>query len=328
MKKTKKFSFRKLLYSQWFILLLIVIAISAITTAVNPKFLTSRNLIAILNQVSALALVAAGATVMIASGHFDISVGAVIGLSACSMAMMIIAGYNEFLVFVVGVLISVACCTLNGALSIALNAPSFIITMATTSVYNGIALLMTKGVLQMITGKFRFFSGTKIFGNISVMIVVAVITYIVCYCIMKYTQTGRQIYAIGANPVAAFLSGINVNRSKLKFFAIDGILVGVAAAMFLSRLGSALPSSGNGMEMDAMGAVVIGGTPISGGKGSVAGTLLGVILIGLISNSLNMMRVDAYYQDIASGLLIIAALAISALRMKLAALNKKLEEKA
>ena len=131
MKKTKNFNFRKLLYSQWFILLLIVIAISAITTAVNPKFLTTRNLIAILNQISALALVAAGATVMIASGHFDISVGAVIGLSACSMAMLIIAGVNEFVVFIVGVLISVTCCTLNGALSILLNAPSFIITMAT-----------------------------------------------------------------------------------------------------------------------------------------------------------------------------------------------------
>lgn len=325
--KTKKINFRKVLYSQWFILLLILIIISAVTTAVNPKFLTVNNIIGILNQVSSLALVASGAMVMIASGHFDISVGAIVGLCTCIMAILILAGVNAFVVFVLGVLTATLCCLLNGALSIVLKAPSFIITMATTSIYSGIALLLTKGVIQNITGKFRFFSGTKLFGNISIAIVIALVTYIISYIIMKYTQTGRQIYAIGANPVAAFLSGINVTRSKLKFFAINGVLVGVAAAMYLSRLGSALPSYGAGMEMDAMGAVVIGGTPISGGKGSVAGTLLGVLLIGLISNALNMMRVDAYYQDIASGLLIIMALAITALRMKLSSLNRALEEK-
>lgn len=151
------------------------------------------------------------------------------------------------------------------------------------------------------------------------MVVIAFIGYVIAYIILKYTQTGRQIFAIGANPTAAYLSGIDVNKSKLKFFAIDGILVGIAAAMYISRLGSGLPSYGSGMEMDAMGAVVIGGTPISGGKGNIGGTLCGVLLIGLISNSLNMMHVDAFWQDIASGGLIILALAISAIRMRLAA---------
>ena len=171
----------------------------------------------------------------------------------------------------------------------------------------------------MITGKFRFFAGTKVFGSVPIMVVIAFAFYIIAYLMLKYTRTGRQIFAIGSNPTAAYLSGINVNQSKLKFFALDGLLVGVAAAMYISRLGSGLPSYGSGMEMNAMGAVVIGGTPISGGKGSIGGTLCGVLLIGLISNSLNMMHVDAFWQDIASGGLIILALAISAIRMKLAA---------
>ncbi len=311
--------FKKLLYSQWFVLVIIIILISTVTTLVNPKFLTWKNLLAIVTQVASLSLVAIGATIMIGSGHFDISVGAIVGLCTCVMAMMIINGTNEFLVFIVGVVLATVCCVLNGALSIALNAPSFIITMATTGVYTGIGLLLTQGVLQMITGKFRFFSGTKVFGVVPIMVIIALVSYIIAFIMLKYTQTGRQIFAIGANPTAAYLAGINVNRCKLKFFAIDGILVGVAAAMYISRLGSGLPSYGTGMEMDAMGAVVIGGTPISGGKGSIGGTLCGVLLIGLISNSLNMMHVDAFWQDIASGALIILALTISAIRMKLAA---------
>mgnify|MGYP004482022265 FL=1 len=312
-------NFKKLLYSQWFVLVIIIILISTVTALVNPKFLTWKNLLAIVTQVASLSLVAIGATIMIASGHFDISVGAIVGLCTCVMAIMIINGVNELVVFITGVALAALCCLLNGALSIALNAPSFIITMATTGIYTGIGLLLTKGVLQMITGKFRFFSGTKVFGAVPVMVIIAFIGYVIAYIILKYTQTGRQIFAIGANPTAAYLSGIDVNKSKLKFFAIDGILVGIAAAMYISRLGSGLPSYGSGMEMNAMGAVVIGGTPISGGKGNIGGTLCGVLLIGLISNSLNMMHVDAFWQDIASGGLIILALAISAIRMRLAA---------
>lgn len=317
---------RLILYSQWFVLLIIILLIGTVTAFVNPKFLTWRNILAIVTQVASLSLVAIGANIMISSGHFDISVGSIIGLCTCIMAILIIKGVNEFAVFLVGMVVAVVCCTLNGALSIILHAPSFIITMATKGIYTGIGLLMTQGVLQMITGKFRFFSGTKIVGNIPIMVFIALICYIIAFILMKYTQTGRQIYAIGANSTAAYLAGINVNKCKIKFFIIDGLLVGLAAAMYLSRLGSGLPSYGTGMEMDAMGAVVIGGTPINGGKGSIGGTLCGVILIGLISNSLNMMRVNAFWQDIASGLLIILALAISAIRIKLAAMQSEIAE--
>lgn len=324
MQKSAKSRVKSLLFSQWFILLLLILAIAAITTAINPKFLTPNNIIGIFNQVASLGLVAVGATILIVSGNFDISVGANLGLTVCCMAIALLGGLPEPLAIVLGLLVATACSLLNGGLSIALKAPSFIISLATSSVFTGIGLLMTRGTIQTIPGKFRFFSATKLFGQIPLTILVCLLGYVIVFILLRYTQTGRQIFAIGANPTAAFLSGINVNRSKLKFFAINGLFIGVASVLYLSRIGSALPSYGGGMELDAMGAVVIGGAPINGGKGDVVGTFLGVLLLGLISNALNMARVDAFFQGIASGLLIVVALTISAVRMKLAAMQGKI----
>jgi ribose transport system permease protein len=131
---------------------------------------------------------------------------------------------------------------------------------------------------------------------------------------MKHTRTGREIFAIGTNENAAYLSGINVKQSKLKFFAISGVLVGFACMVLLSRISGAQATTGMGMELQAIGAVVIGGSSINGGKGGVTGTLFGVILLSMISNAINMLHISAYYQDIVYALVIIIALAITALR--------------
>ena len=134
--------------------------------------------------------------------------------------------------------------------------------------------------------------------------------------ILIYTQIGRRIYAIGSNQRAAFLAGINVNANKILFFAISGFLVGVSSVLILSRLGGALPSTGAGIELRAIGAVVIGGVPITGGSGNILGTFFGVLLMGVISNSLNMLRINPYFQEMAYGILIIIAIAISSLRYR------------
>lgn len=139
--------------------------------------------------------------------------------------------------------------------------------------------------------------------------------------ILRYTQIGRRIFAIGSNEKAAFLSGIKVTRNKLIFFALNGFFVGLAAVLLLSRVGSALPSTGAGYELQAMGAVVIGGAPINGGKGNIVGTFFGVLLMGLISNVLNILGVNSYLQEIASGALIIISLGISAIRVHMLTKN-------
>jgi len=307
---------RGVVENQWFLLLIVVFLISALTGYVNPRYFMQQNLLNILEQISVLGLVAAGATILIISGNFDISVGSIIGLSACVMAILINQGINEFLVGVIGVLVCVICATLNGILSVAFRTPSFIISLATTGVYHGIALALTQGVIQTIYGKFEFIASTKLFGFFPLLFFISILGYLFVHFILKYTQIGRRIFAIGNNPRAAFLAGISVPLNTILFFFLNGILVGLASVLILSRLGAALPSTGAGIELRAIGAVVIGGVPITGGRGNVLGTFLGVLLMGVISNSLNMMRVNPYFQEVAYGLLIIFAVAISSIRYR------------
>ncbi len=309
-----------LLRSQWLILLMVILLISAITAIINPRFLMVNNIMNIFEQIAVLGLVAAGASIIIISGNFDISVGAILGLTCCITAILINAGVNGIAASAVGILVSMLCTLLNGILAILFKAPSFIISLATTSVYTGAALFITKGVIRTVYGEFDFLSKTKVLNIIPLIFVISLIGYVIVHIILKYTQIGRRLFAIGCNEKSAFLAGIRVTGNKLIFFVLNGFFVGVAAVLLLSRVGSALPSSGAGMELQAMGAVVIGGVPISGGKGNIIGTFFGVLLMGLISNVLNILGVNPYLQEIASGAIIIIALGISALRVNL--LNK------
>jgi ribose transport system permease protein len=181
-----------------------------------------------------------------------------------------------------------------------------------TGIFQGIALALTKGTLQLIYGKFEFLGATRLGGIIPLIFLVSILAYLVIHFLLKYTRLGRRVYAIVSNTQAAYLSGISINLNKLLFFVINGILVGIAAALLLSRIGAAQPSTGSGIELQAIGAVVIGGTPMSGGKGRIIGTFFGVLLMGMISNALNMLQVNPYFQDIAVGALIIISLAVSA----------------
>jgi ribose transport system permease protein len=216
----------------------------------------------------------------------------------------------------VGVLISILCASLIGAASILFQAPSFIISLAAIGVFQGVALYITQGTIQTIYGQFETLGGAKLFNVLPLLFIVALFGYGVIYYILAHTQLGRCVYAIGNNQRAAYLAGIKVNQKKMYFFALNGLFVGVAAMLLLSRVGAAQPSTGTGIELQAIGSVVIGGAPMSGGKGNVGGTFCGVLLWGVIGNALNMMRVNAYIQDVVVGLLIIFAVAVSSLRLR------------
>ncbi len=305
---------RGMVQNQWFLLLIVVLLISIVTGTVNPRFFMPDNLSDILEQISVLGLVAAGATILIIAGNFDISIGSMVGLAACTMAILMIQGVNEWVAGLVGILVCIACSGLNGLLSVIFKTPSFIITLAMAGVYHGLSLSITEGVIQTIYGKFEALGSLELFGILPLIFFISILGYLFVHFILKYTQLGRRIFAIGSNPRAAFLAGINVEVNKVVFFLLNGLLVGVSATLLLSRLGAALPSTGSGLELKAIGAVVIGGVPITGGRGNVLGTFLGVLLMGIISNSLNMLRVNPYFQEIAYGLLIVLAVAISPLR--------------
>jgi ribose transport system permease protein len=303
--------------NQWVLILLLTIALGVFTGLVNDRFFNPRNIVSILEQSSVLGLVAAGATILIISGNFDISVGAIIGLAAVTMAMIVLAGYPEELAMLAGMAVAILCSMVNAVLARLFQAPTFIVSLATAGIFTGLALAMTEGIIQLVPNNFTFFSSTRLLGgNLPLIFLISLLGYVAVGFLLRFTRLGRRTYAIGDNPRAAFLAGIDVSRSTVVLFAINGILIGVAAIMLISRIGSALPSTGAGLELRAIGAVVIGGVPMTGGRGGVVGTFFGVLLLGVISNMLNMLRINPFLQEIAFGSLIVLAIGISWLRTR------------
>ncbi len=302
----------RVLQTQWVLLLLVIALISAFTGLINPRFFRVANIVNILEQIATLGVVASGATILIISGNFDISVGANIGLSSCVMAMLIKANVPPTFAVLIGVTLAIAGGLFVGATSVAFRAPSFIVSLASIGIFQGIALAITQATLQSIFGQFEGLGSIRFFGVISLVFVVSIAVYLLVHFILKYTKLGRRVYAIGSNSRAAYLSGIDVSKSTIIFFALNGLLVGIAASMLLSRIGAAQASTGAGIELQAIGAVVIGGTPMTGGKGRIIGTFFGVLLMGVISNALNMLQVSPYFQAFTTGLLIILSVAASA----------------
>ena len=192
----------KILSQQWLILLLIILLISVLTALKNPRFLMLNNVMNIFEQIAVLGLVAAGATILIISGNFDISVGAVIGLSSCLMAMMMNAGIPIPAAAAAGILTAMFCTFFNGVLAILFKAPSFIISLATTSVYTGAALYLTKGVIQTVYGKFDTMNRFRLFGAIPLIFIISLMGCVVVGIILRYTQIGRRIFAIGSCQVS------------------------------------------------------------------------------------------------------------------------------
>jgi ribose transport system permease protein len=228
---------KQMLANQWSFLLLVVVILSIIAGAVNPRYWWVGNLSNLLGQISVLSLAACGATILIISGNFDISVGANIGLSSVVMAMLMRTGVFPPLAALVGVLISILCASLIGAASILFQAPSFIISLAAIGVFQGAALYITQGTIQTSYGQFETLGGVKLFNVLPLLFIVALLGYGVVYYILAHTQLGRCVYAIGNNQRAAYLAGIKVNRKKMFFFALNGLFVGVAAMLLLSRVG-------------------------------------------------------------------------------------------
>lgn len=314
MKKSSKSGVLKIITSQPFILFLLIIIVAVVTNSINSKFLTWVTINSILGQAAGLGLVSAGATILVISGHFDISTGRMVGLAMCAMAIMLNNGMNPVMVSVIGVLICVICSIMNGIFTVAFKAPSFVVILATQNIFYSIALLLTNGYMQTLYGNYRSIASHKFFGIIPLLYIILLVGFAITYYILKHTRTGRQVYAIGTNERAAYISGLNVKWNKIKFFAISGVLVGIASMVMLSRISAAQATTGYGMETEAIGAVVIGGSSINGGKGGVVGTFVGVILLSMISTAINMLHINAFYEYMIYGIIIIMALAITAIR--------------
>ncbi len=279
-------------------------------TALNDTFLTVPNLVNILQQSAINACIALGMTMVIISGGIDLSVGPTAALSAVLAATAMVAGVPAPLAIVLALGIGVACGVFNGFLIAYAGLQPFIVTLGGLSLYRALALIFTGGnpVFGLPDG-FRDFLNGSLLGIPSPVVIVAIIA-VGLWVMLNRSPLGEYILAVGGNEEAARISGVPVARTKIVTYALSGALAAVAALILIGRLGAAEPTLGTLWELDAIAAAAIGGASLMGGKGSVVGTLLGAVILGALRNGLTLMNVQAFYQLLATGIIIIVAMLI------------------
>lgn len=289
--------------------LLGLIMLIIIVSVLNPSFLEPLNILNLLRQVAINALIAFGMTFVILTGGIDLSVGAILALSSALTAGMIVSGVDPILAILIGCILGAVMGMVNGLLITKGKMAPFIATLATMTAFRGLTLVYTKG--NPITGLgdnqlFQLF-GRGYFLGIPVPAITMIITFAILFIILHKTPFGRKTYAIGGNEKASLISGIKVDKVKVMIYGLSGLLAALAGAILTSRLNSAQPTAGTSYELDAIAAVVLGGTSLSGGKGRIFGTLIGALIIGTLNNGLNLLGVSSFYQMVVKGIVIIIA---------------------
>ena len=286
-----------------FIILIILFVLSSI---LNPNFLTLNNLTNISRQVSVTTILAFGETLLIISGLIDLSAGSVLALSGVLAVSAYKSTGSLILSFCVGVMVGIICNMLNSLMVTTFQAPAFIATLAMQTMARGVALLYTKGQNILQIGDFIVFGQGSILG-IPTPVIFLIAIFIATWYILRNTRFGRSLYAIGGNEEATKASGINVHKIKYIAFLVNGIFVGIAGVLFMSRVNAGLPNGAIGFETQALTAAIIGGTSFSGGIGTASGTLAGAFIVGFLDNIMNLSGVDSYIQQIVRGAIIALA---------------------
>lgn len=285
-----------------------LLALGAAMTFVSDRFLTWENLGNIGRQVSINAIIATGMTLVIITGGIDLSVGAVMTLAMTFGAGAMLAGVAVPLAIALALLTGIACGAANGALIAYARLPAIIVTLATMEIPRGIALLYTGGYpLANLPAAFGPLGRGEILG-VHVPTLIMLVVVLAGHAFLTRFVAGRAFYALGGNEEAARLSGLPVNRYKLLAYTLSGFTAALAGVVLASRLMSGQPNAGIGFELDAIAAVVLGGTSITGGRGSIIGTLIGAVTLGLLNNGLNLMSVSPYTQKILKGAIILLAI--------------------
>lgn len=287
-----------------------ILVVIIITGIVEPSFFKFNNILNVLRQVSIIGIIACGMTYCIIGGVFDLSVGSVVSLTGVITILSINGGINEFLAMFLGIMAGLVIGCINGMLISVIGGRSgeaFIITYGMQVVGAAVALFPSNGLF--IAG--RVSEGAfKSLGKGPMPIIIFLGVAVILQFLLVKTKYGRQLCYIGSNMKAAKMSGIRVIPNRISHFVISGFLAGLAALILCSRVTSANPTAGLGFEMDAIAAVVVGGTSLNGGNGSVLRTVIGTIVIGIMSNALNILGITAYHQQIVKGLLILMAVGL------------------
>jgi ribose transport system permease protein len=286
-------------------LIILVIGISI----VSPEFRSVNNFLSLLRQSSINGFIAFGMTFVILTGAIDLSVGSVLALSTVLCAGMITAGVPAGLAMFISLGIGAFLGLVSGLLVTKGRLQPFIATLITMTVYRGLTMIFTNGKpISKLGNSFilKLVGKGSLFG-IPIPVVLLIVIFALFFFLLRKTTFGRRIYATGSNWKSAKLAGVNISRTKIIAYMISGIMASLSGLILLSRLNSAQPTLGSGYELDAIAAVALGGTSMSGGRGKIYGTFVGVLIIAVLNNGLNILGVSSYYQDVVKGIVILVA---------------------
>ena len=301
--------------------IIVAFLVLCVFLSVFPKtsgsFFTRQNIFNVLRQISTNLFLACGMTMVIILGGIDLSVGSIIALSGCISAGCV-ARYNLPLpiALLMGLLVGLLVGMFNGAVISKTTIPAFIVTLATMNIAKGLAYVYTGGSPVRVVTKEWQFLGAGYVGIFPTPVVILVIVLIITAIIMNKTKMGRHMYAVGGNQQAAEFSGIKVEKVKFFVHAFSGLMAGLAGIVLASRMYSGQPTAGDGAEMDAIAAVVVGGTSMAGGSGKIGGTIIGGLIIGVLNNGLNLLNVKSFWQYVVKGVVILLAVFLDYFRNK------------
>ena len=289
---------------------LILLVICVFATILSPSFLSVTNLFNVFKQITVAGIVGCGMTFVILTGGIDLSVGSILGLSGVLASGVLASTGNTAVAVAVSLTVGIACGAVNGFFVSVCGIPPFISTLGMMTLLRGVILVYTKGSpIPIKSDAYKFFGKGSIAG-IPVPVIILIIVFLLAHYILTQTSYGRSVYAVGGNREAARLSGIRVKTSEFLVYTLNGLMCGMAGLILTARLGSAQSTSGTGIEMDAIAAVILGGTSLSGGVGFVLPTVVGAMIMGIIDNILTLMNVNPHATNIVKGAGILIAVLV------------------
>lgn len=295
-----------------------LIILIVFVSVLNPAFLQVNNLLNLMRQLIINGFIALGMTFVILTGGIDLSVGSTLAFTSAIFAGLLQNGMATGLAILITLALGLALGLINGLLITKGKLAPFIVTLATMTIFRGLTLVYMDG--RPISGPkddfaFQFLGKGQVFG-IPFQVILFLIVYIVLSTLLNKTSHGRKIFAVGGNEKASFISGIKIDKVKVLVYVISALMAVVSGLVLTSRLNSAQPTAGSAYEMDAIAAVVLGGTSMTGGSGSLTGTLIGILILGVLNNGLNLLGVSSFYQQIVKGVVILIAVLIDRKRNK------------
>lgn len=294
-------------------ILLALIILVVVLTILSPSFMTVNNLFNILQQIAEIGILSVGMTFVILLGGIDLSVGSIVAFTGMIMALLMKANVPVPIALIIGIALGGGIGLLNGVLINKVKMQPFIATLGTMTMARGLAYTITNGQpVYSFSKGFKSISGFV--GVVPKPAIIMIIIFAAGFYVLKYTKFGRHVYAIGGNRTASQLSGINVSKCEIMVYTISGICCGIASILLTSRLDSAVTTAGDGNELDAIAAVAIGGTSMTGGQGGISGTLIGALIMGIIANGMNLLNIQQGPQKFTKGLIIVLAVMLDIAR--------------